>query len=122
MRSAIFLCVFLALAVYGQLIIKMRAAVHATASDQQGQWNYLLLMFADFRVLSGLVAGFIAGACWMLAIQKLDIGYAYPFIALTFVIVPVASTYLFGEPLPPLRLVGLALIVAGVMLSALAKL
>jgi drug/metabolite transporter (DMT)-like permease len=78
-------------------------------------------MFTDLRVLSGLAAGFIAGACWMLAIQRLDIGYAYPFIALTFVIVPVSSALLFGEPLPTLRLVGLAMIVAGVAMSALAN-
>lgn len=78
-------------------------------------------MFTDLLVLSGLGAAVVAGAFWMLAIERTDLGYAYPFMALSFVLVPVASVVLFGERLPPLQLIGLLLIVIGVGTSALAR-
>ena len=78
-------------------------------------------MFTDVWVLSGLAAAVLAGACWMLAIERLEVGYAYPFMALSFVFVPIGAASLFGEPLPALQLLGIALIVAGVTISALAR-
>ena len=57
----------------------------------------------------------------MLAIEQLELGLAYPFMALSFVLVPIGSTVLFGDSLSPIRLLGLGLIVAGVTVSALAS-
>jgi drug/metabolite transporter (DMT)-like permease len=75
----------------------------------------------DVGVISALGAGVFASICWMLALARLEVGYAYPFIALSFVLVPVGSTLLFGEPLPRTQLLALALIIAGVTLSALSR-
>jgi multidrug transporter EmrE-like cation transporter len=57
----------------------------------------------------------------MLAIDRLDVAYAYPFLALCFVLVPVAATFLFGERLPPIQLVGIGLIIVGVIVNALGR-
>jgi drug/metabolite transporter (DMT)-like permease len=111
----------LLLTVYGQLIIKARAMVHASAAQTGGRVAYLVEMFTDLFVLSGLGAAVVAGAFWMLAIERTELGYAYPFMALSFVFVPIASAVLFGERLPPLQLLGLLLIVVGVGISALAR-
>jgi multidrug transporter EmrE-like cation transporter len=121
MRSGFLLITVLALTVYGQLIIKARALVFAAKVGHLGKLRYLAAMFTDVSVLSGLGAAVLAGACWMLLIQRIEVGYAYPFMALSFVLVPIGAMSLFGEPLPPTRVVGLALIIAGVTLSALAR-
>lgn len=122
MRSALLLFSVLALTVYAQLVVKARALVHAKEIIAQSpQMNYLLAMFTDPWVLSGLVGVLVAGACWMLALQRLEIGFAYPFMALSFVLVPVGSMLLFGDSLPKIQLLALALIVAGVTLSALTR-
>lgn len=120
MTTFLLLLAVLLLTSYGQLIIKARAIVHA-AEVGGGKLHYLFAMFTDVGVLSGLTAALIAGGCWMMAIERLDIGYAYPFMALSFVLVPVGSALLFGEPLPPVQLVGIGLIVAGVVVSAMAR-
>jgi drug/metabolite transporter (DMT)-like permease len=78
-------------------------------------------MFTDLWVLSGFGAAILVGACWMLAIERLEVGYTYPFMALSFVLAPLGSMVLFGEPLPAVQLLGLALIIAGVTVSALAR-
>jgi len=122
MRSFLLLFAVLALTVYGQLIIKARALAHSVdAANNAGKLHYLVLMFTDVGVLSGFVAAVLAGVCWMLAIERLEVGYAYPFMALSFVLVPLGSTLLFGEPLPAPQMIGLALIVTGVTVSALAR-
>lgn len=122
MRSTFLLLVVLALTVYGQLVMKARALSYAADPIAgQGKLHYLLAMFTDIWVLSGLAAAVLASACWLLAIDRLELGYAYPFMALSFVLVPLGSTILFGEPLPATQMLGLALIVAGATVSALAR-
>jgi multidrug transporter EmrE-like cation transporter len=122
MQSTMLLFAVLALTVYGQLMIKLRALVHTPEiAGTGGRLHYLAAMFTDIWVLSALAAAVFAGACWMLAVSRLEVSYAYPFMALSFVLVPVGSTVLFGEPLPGIRLIGIALIVAGVTVSALAR-
>ena len=79
------------LTVYGQLVIKARAIAHA-AEASSGKLPYLVAMFTDVGVLSGLTAAVAASACWMLAIDRLDVAYAYPFMALCFV------SYLLARP------------------------
>jgi multidrug transporter EmrE-like cation transporter len=120
MRSTLFVFAVLGFTVYGQLVIKARAAVH-TAQAAREKLHYLALMFTDAWVLSGLAAAVLAAICWMLAIQRLEVGYAYPFMALTFALVPIGATAFFGEPLPATQLLGIALIIAGVTVSALAR-
>jgi drug/metabolite transporter (DMT)-like permease len=121
-RSTILLCAVLTLTVYGQLVVKARALAHAKdLTGNSPQLDYLFAMFTDPWVLSGVTGVFAAGACWMLALQRLDVGFAYPFMALSFVLVPVGSVLLFGEPLPKVQMLALALIIAGVTLSALAR-
>jgi drug/metabolite transporter (DMT)-like permease len=42
-------------------------------------------------------------------------------MALSFVLVPVGAKLLLAEPLPPIQILGMVLIVAGVTVSALAR-
>lgn len=122
MQSALLIAAVLAFTVYGQLMMKWRAAIHsADVLGAQPKLHYLGLMFLDVGVLSALGAAVLAAVCWMLAIAKLDVGYAYPFMALSFALVPIGSTLLFGEPLPKAQLLALALIISGVTLSALSR-
>jgi len=121
MRPTLLVFVVLGFTVYGQLVIKARVAVHTAQGGAGGKLHYLALMFSDLWVLSALAAAVAAAVFWMLAIQRLDIGYAYPFVALSFVLVPIGATALFGEPLPLTQLLGIALIIAGVTVSALAR-
>jgi multidrug transporter EmrE-like cation transporter len=112
----------LALTVYGQLMIKARSLAHAApVGDGAGKLQYLISMFGDIGVLSSLGAAVVASVLWMLAIERVEVGYAYPFMALSFVLVPVGSMVLFGETMPPIQLLGLGLIVGGVTVSALAR-
>jgi multidrug transporter EmrE-like cation transporter len=120
MRSSLLLVAVLVLTAYGQLIIKARSLAHAvdTSSDKL---SYLMAMFADMGVLSGLAAAVLAAVAWILVIQRLDISFAYPFMALSFVLVPVGARLLFAEPLPTVRVLGILLIIIGVGINAFTR-
>ena len=84
-RAIFLLITVLALTVYGQLVIKARAlAYSADGAIEANKWAYLKAMLTDVGVLSGLVAAALAAIAWILAIERLDVGFAYPFMALSF--------------------------------------
>lgn len=111
----------LALTVYAQLMMKARALAHAVATSDANRLKYLASMLGDPGVISCFVAAALAAVFWMLAIERLEVSFAYPFMALSFVLVPLGSMLLFGERVPPIQLMGLGLIVAGVATSTLAR-
>lgn len=53
---------------------------------------------------------------WAWVLTKVPLSKAYPFMALGFILVPLASKYLFNETLNSTYTVGTVLIVAGVIL------
>src|SRR5215813_9076880 len=67
-------------------------------------------------VLCGLFLHAAALGTWLLALRKVDISYAYPFIALGFVLG--LSSWFLDERLNAARLVGVALIMGGVFCVA----
>jgi drug/metabolite transporter (DMT)-like permease len=121
MARSLSILVVLLLTVYAQLVVKARALAIAPAGGDHDRVGYLIKMLTDPGVISALAAVFAAGLFWLLTLRRTDLGYAYPFMALSFLMVPIGSTILFGEKLPPLQIVGLAFIVLGVGISAWAR-
>jgi drug/metabolite transporter (DMT)-like permease len=116
-----FLAAVLILTSYGHLIVKARSVVHIKTDGTYHRLDYLLAMFTDLYVLTGIVATVLAAGLWMLILERTKLSYAYPFMAMTFVLVPLGSAFFFGEKLPPLQILGIGLIVVGVAVSALAR-
>jgi multidrug transporter EmrE-like cation transporter len=54
----------------------------------------------------------------MAAMTKFELSYAYPFMSLAFVLVLILSAIIFREPLSVAKVTGLALVVAGIILSS----
>ncbi len=75
------------------------------------------LVFSPF-VLSGLVAFASSFLLWLKVLAEVPLSYAYPMVSLGYVFVFLAAWLFLGESLPPLRVLGLALIVAGILAIA----
>jgi drug/metabolite transporter (DMT)-like permease len=69
-------------------------------------------------------AGFLLGAiglygllsiAWVLILQKIELGRIYPVMALTFLLVPLASYLFFGERFSAQYYAGVLLIMAGIV-------
>lgn len=55
---------------------------------------------------------------WVTVLKKLPLTIAHPLTAIVFILVPVASHFLWGEPLPLMRAMGIGVIISGVVLVA----
>lgn len=95
----------------GQILFKLSAlAVNkaGTAVDQTAI-IYFLIALALYGVTT---------IGWVWVLQKIELGKIYPLMALAFAVVPLASHFLLGERFQPQYFIGIALIMAGIIVSA----
>ncbi len=69
-------------------------------------------------VFAGLCTFVISMASHLFVLSRVQLSYAYPFLSLAYVIVAVASWYLFSEDLGWLRIAGFGFIIIGTILIA----
>lgn len=113
----IFLCVLFT--VYGQLIVKWQVADSGSLpAGLVGKILFLLRLLLNPWIISGVAAGFLAMLSWMAAMTKFQLSYAYPFMSLAFVLVLGLSVLLFQESLTVPKVLGMALIVAGIIVGS----
>lgn len=78
---------------------------------------------AEILIKPELIAALVIYACstvvWVWQLQKIELNRAYPLMALSFVIVPLFSHLVLGEPSTWRYWVGVALVVAGVLFTQL---
>lgn len=104
---------------YGQLILKWRIAFYPSAPEPLlAKTLFLLKLFLDPLIASGFFAAFLAALCWMAAIPKFELSFAYPFMSLSFVLVFVFSAFLFHESVSVYKVVGLSLILLGILVTS----
>ena len=78
-------------------------------------WTYFKL-FTSPPILFGFVLYFIGALMWMYALSKTDISFAYPFFALSHVLILVTSKFLLDEQIPSVRWIGIGVICAGLII------
>ena len=69
-------------------------------------------------VWGGLALFGVSAVVWLFALSRVELSFAYPFAALSYVIIVLASLTVLHESVPPLRWAGVALIIAGIVLVA----
>lgn len=117
--SYLYVATTILLTVYCQIALKWQVgAAGALPEDWPGRARFLGMLLVQPLVLSAIAAAFGAALCWMLAMTKLELSHAYPFVSLSFVLVLLLSAPFFGESLSWEKVLGVALIVAGVALGS----
>jgi multidrug transporter EmrE-like cation transporter len=105
--------------VAGQLAIKVGVTrAGAAAVEAAGPISTLITAFRSPLVWLGLGLYGLGALAWILVLTRLDLSLAYPFLALNFILIAVASRLLLGEAIPPLRWGGIAVICIGILLIA----
>lgn len=103
-----FLCV-LGMAI-GQILFKISAnGLHESGS---------LFSAKTLMALSAAICLYgLTSLAWVWVLQRTELGKVYPFMAFAFVLVPIGSYFMFGERFQTQYLVGVALIVAGIVVA-----
>jgi multidrug transporter EmrE-like cation transporter len=117
--SYLFVFITVFLTVYSQIVIKWQVVAAGTFPVESADrlW-FLAKLLVNPWVVSALAAGLLAVVSWMAAMTKLDLSHAYPFMSLAFVLVLVLSAWVFHEPITAPKLIGLALITAGLIVGS----
>ena len=69
-------------------------------------------------VWGGLVLFGLSAVVWLFALSRASLSFAYPFAALSYVLILVFSVLVLHETVQPLRWLGVAFIVTGIVLVA----
>jgi drug/metabolite transporter (DMT)-like permease len=79
----------------------------------------IISIFTNLRVFGGFACYALSSLFYIVALSRLPLSFVYPLIALTYVIVAALAWSVLHEPIPGLRVVGLAVIMVGVVIMAL---
>jgi multidrug transporter EmrE-like cation transporter len=116
-----FLLIFLTIAatVVGQLLVKRgMLQVGASPSHLALLPRFLLRAFTNISVIVGILCAILAAASWTVAISRLDLSVAYPFLGLGLVLVLALSSVFFGETVPLSRWVGVLVVCIGLVIAS----
>lgn len=112
MKELWLILVSVAIGAVGQVALKYGALQLA---EQPGT---TLLDKLKWPIIVGLGLYGLSTILWILALKKVQLSYAYPMVSLGYIFVLAASYFLFHEPVGLLRISGVALILAGIVLVA----
>ncbi len=105
--------------VYGQMVLKWQVGLAGPLPDASVEKvTFLLRLLLNPWVFSGFCAAFLASLAWMAAMTRFQLGYAYPFMSLNFVLVLGLSAWIFQEPVSIAKVIGITLVVLGIIVGS----
>lgn len=105
-----------ALTVFGEVLLKLGVNV---VSTRVGAFSLsptvLWATFTDWRVIAGFALVFGGALFWLGVISRVNLSFAYPLLALNYVLILVPSRLFLGELITPTKLIGAIIVVVGVV-------
>lgn len=114
--AIIILLVAVCIGAVGQIALKM--GINALG-DKPAPLTVLRSIFTQWQVTVGFLCYGLSSLIYLIALSRLPVSYAYPMVALSYVIVTFLSWRLLHETVPLVRVAGLAVICLGVIVVAL---
>jgi len=100
---------------YANVVLKFRITV--LGGDSSASWlSFLSSIMFDPWTWSALIASVVTGTLYVISLRQLELSVVEPLFALVFAVVPLGAMFILGEHLPPLRIIGLVMILVGVAL------
>ncbi|UZD91707.1 hypothetical protein [Cognatishimia activa] len=114
-----FILVFISvsLSAVGQIAFKLGVSKLVFADGAQIVGKILAFAASPF-ILAGLAAYGLGTLFWLFALRQLDLSLAYPFVAISFIVVFAIGVVGLGEPWNNTRALGLAIITIGLIVMA----
>lgn len=116
MPIIVYIIIAIVLSVISQLLTKAGLNALGNLDLSHGFTSFYLKIFLSPWVILGVVAYTIAGFFWLYSLTKVDLSFAYPFLALSYVLILLFSRVFFYESVSPLRWAGVLVICLGVIL------
>lgn len=108
----------IATSVAAQTTIKIGVSQPGENETHLGIVALLALIVQSPLILIGLCLYGIGALSWIALLSRVDLSYAYPFLALNLVLILVVSRAFLGESIPLMRWIGIVVICCGIILVA----
>ena len=72
----------------------------------------------NLTVWGGLLLFALSAGVWLFVLSRTSLSFAYPFAAITYLLIVLFDRFWLGEAVPPLRWTGVGLIMLGIVLVA----
>lgn len=118
MKTIALILLSVALGVTGQIFLKHGVSTEGVIT---GLNRALLATMVKPFVLLGLFCYGLSSISWLIVLSRTELSYAYPMVALGYVLVFFLSWWFFDDKVTWVRVAGLVLICSGVVLVAITK-
>jgi multidrug transporter EmrE-like cation transporter len=101
-----------------QLLLKVatRPLAHFSEFNADTLSGAVVILFRSAPFWAGMVCYATSVCVWLAALSKAPVSTAYPMLSLGYVVVAAVSVLWLGESMGPAKVLGIALICAGVVL------
>lgn len=99
--------------------ILMKAGTNAIGHFEFSFENILpigLKLATEWHIIVALLCYAISVVVWILALSRVPVSIAFPMLSMAYVVNALAAWYLLGEEFNPVKLVGMAVIIFGVVI------
>lgn len=105
---------------FGGILMKIGATQlgHIEIGSFGQLFHFLISLFTNLPSLGGIALYFLSAVTWSYLLTKLDISFVQPILALTYVATPLLAIVILNEQVPPLRWLGITVIIIGVFIVA----
>jgi len=103
----------------GQLVLKagMSSLVQSYGKLQLSVDTFVHMATNPLLIVGIAIFG-VSTLLWLFALAKADLSFAYPFLSLTYLAVLIGGAFFFKEQVTIPRVIGFAVIIAGVLIVA----
>ncbi|MFD0671305.1 EamA family transporter [Cohnella sp. GCM10027633] len=114
MKPLLLIAISVFLGAAGQLSIKWGTIAHDGKATSAGAM--LMNYMTSLPILFGLLCYGCSSIVWIFAVARVELSYAYPMVALGYVIVVGCAFLFFNETVGTWKIIGLLTIIAGVIM------
>lgn len=115
MHSLVLVLVSCLLTAVGQIAFKYGMnSVSAKVETASNIVHTLFIVLTNPIIILGFISFGSGAVIWLFALAKLELSYAVPLSAITYVFILAAGYFLFNEPLTTAKIAGTLLVAAGV--------
>ncbi|MGQ9705847.1 MAG: EamA family transporter [bacterium] len=118
MKTILFILLAVFLGVSGQMLLKI--GLQKTPPMEGLSIKIIKLIFKPY-IFSGFISYGVSSLFWIIVLSRTELSYAYPMVALGYVLVFIFSWLYFKDQVTLTRVVGLILICIGVVLVAITQ-
>jgi drug/metabolite transporter (DMT)-like permease len=104
--------------VMGQTCLKLGLSQAGGNAESDTLLGLIGIILRSPLVMGGLFLYGLGALAWIAVLRRMDLSYAYPFLALNFVLIALVSQVVLHETIPPIRWLGIGAICVGIVLIA----